>query len=429
MAIAFDHELLADLDRARFGHAADIVATQIDQHHVLGAFLRVGQQFGFQCLVQFGRGAARAGAGDRAHSDHAIAQARQNFWRRTNHLGTADIEKIHVRRRIQCTQRAIHIHRARAERHAQALRWHYLEDIAGTHVFLRLAHHGVIFLAGKRGMEVRFVDRIGNLRLRVTGAALTQAMRQLVQAPIGAHIGLRLPRVGMHDQVQTALEIVEHRQLFGEHQQDVRRAEFVGLVATPQARLDVLDALETEPADQPAGEAGQPIQLRHRMFGPQRIDFGQRVGDLTGLDDFAVFADLQRVAPKAVHAPRRQADDGVAPEALPAFDRFEQIGIGAVGELQVDRERRVQVGQHFADNGNTGVTFSGLALELLCSDQDDFPSGTLWRGGRRQRATIATSGERKRRSVESSGGTRGYCSATAGPGQQAWANAVQQRRR
>ncbi|CCG35732.1 hypothetical protein XMIN_689 [Xanthomonas citri pv. mangiferaeindicae LMG 941] len=75
------------------------------------------------------------------------------------------------------------------------------------------------------------------------------------------------------------------------------------------------------------------------------------------------------------------------------------------------------------------MTFSGLALELLCSDQDDFPSGTLWRGGRRQRATIATSGERKRRSVESSGGTRGYCSATAGPGQQARANAVQQRRR
>ncbi|CCF68024.1 hypothetical protein XAPC_1731 [Xanthomonas citri pv. punicae str. LMG 859] len=31
--------------------------------------------------------------------------------------------------------------------------------------------------------------------------------------------------------------------------------------------------------------------------------------------------------------------------------------------------------------------------------------------------------------MESSGGTRGYCSATAGPGQQARANAVQQRRR
>jgi hypothetical protein len=34
-------------------------------------------------------------------------------------------------------------------------------------------------------------------------------------------------RVGMHDQVQAALEVVEHRQLFGQQQQDVRRAQLI----------------------------------------------------------------------------------------------------------------------------------------------------------------------------------------------------------
>ena len=60
-------------------------------------------------------------------------------------------------------------------------------------------------------------------------------------------------------------------------------------------------------------------------------------------------------------------------KALAAFDGFKQVGIGAVGELQIDRKRRVQVGQHFADNGNVGVAFSGLLQKLGESlGQQDF---------------------------------------------------------
>jgi anthranilate synthase component 1 len=45
VAVAFDHELFADLDRARLADLADIVAAEVDQHQVLGTFLGVGEQF------------------------------------------------------------------------------------------------------------------------------------------------------------------------------------------------------------------------------------------------------------------------------------------------------------------------------------------------------------------------------------------------
>ena len=173
--------------------------------------------------------------------------------------------------------------------------------------------------------------------MRLTSrAALAQAMRQRVQPAVGARPCLRLARVGVDDQVQPALEVVEHRQLVAEHQQDVGRAQLVRLRVRAQARLDVFDALEAEPADQAAGEAGQAIELRHLVQRAQAFDFGQRVFDLTAFHDFAVFANFERMATEFVHPPRRQADDRIAAEAFAALHRFEQVGMRAVGQLQVD---------------------------------------------------------------------------------------------
>ena len=71
LAVALDEELVGDLDGADLGDAADVVAAEIEQHQVLGALLRIGQQFGFERLVLVRRGAARARAGDRADGHRA----------------------------------------------------------------------------------------------------------------------------------------------------------------------------------------------------------------------------------------------------------------------------------------------------------------------------------------------------------------------
>ena len=52
-------------------HAADVVAAQVDQHHVLGPLLGIGQQLLRQALVLGRVVAARARAGDRAQSPRA----------------------------------------------------------------------------------------------------------------------------------------------------------------------------------------------------------------------------------------------------------------------------------------------------------------------------------------------------------------------
>ena len=79
MAVAFDEKTVGDFDRADAGDAADIVAAEIEQHQMLGAFLRIGEEFGFQRLVLVRRRAARARAGDRANGDGVARHLDQNF--------------------------------------------------------------------------------------------------------------------------------------------------------------------------------------------------------------------------------------------------------------------------------------------------------------------------------------------------------------
>jgi hypothetical protein len=64
--VALDAKGLGDLDGAGFRDAADVVAGQVDQHHVLGTLLGVGQQFGFVALSCSGvapRGGCRRSGG------------------------------------------------------------------------------------------------------------------------------------------------------------------------------------------------------------------------------------------------------------------------------------------------------------------------------------------------------------------------------
>ena len=61
LAVALDEELVGDFDGADLGDAADIVAAEIEQHQMLGAFLGVGEQLLLERLVLVRRRAARAG--------------------------------------------------------------------------------------------------------------------------------------------------------------------------------------------------------------------------------------------------------------------------------------------------------------------------------------------------------------------------------
>ncbi len=67
--VALDEHEVLDADGAEFGDAAYVVAAEVDEHDVLGDFLLVGAEVGFEGAVFDLVGGASAGAGDGAVLD------------------------------------------------------------------------------------------------------------------------------------------------------------------------------------------------------------------------------------------------------------------------------------------------------------------------------------------------------------------------
>ena len=51
LAVALDEELVGHAHGADLGDAPDVVAAEVEQHQVLGALLRIGQELGLERLV------------------------------------------------------------------------------------------------------------------------------------------------------------------------------------------------------------------------------------------------------------------------------------------------------------------------------------------------------------------------------------------
>ena len=68
VAVTLDHHHVRDFDRVVLGDAADVVAAEVDEHHMLGPFLRVGEQFFAQALILVVGLATLAGASKRSNS-------------------------------------------------------------------------------------------------------------------------------------------------------------------------------------------------------------------------------------------------------------------------------------------------------------------------------------------------------------------------
>ena len=139
--IALDAHEVPDLDLAEAGHPADVVPRQIHEHHVLGALLLVGEQFGRQRRVFLGSGAAGPGPRDRAGLDHPVFGAGHHLGRCSGHHQAVEVEVVHVRRRVHHPERAVEVERVDGERRLETLGRHDLDDVPGAHVVLGAAHH------------------------------------------------------------------------------------------------------------------------------------------------------------------------------------------------------------------------------------------------------------------------------------------------
>ena len=104
MRIALNVHQFFDAHGAVFAHAADVVAPQVHEHDVLGAFFGILHKGGFDFAIFFFVVAARLCAGDRTVINIAPLHLHQHFRRTAHHVHVSQLEKIHVRRRIDHAQ-------------------------------------------------------------------------------------------------------------------------------------------------------------------------------------------------------------------------------------------------------------------------------------------------------------------------------------
>ena len=106
---------------------------------MFGPFLGIGQEFPLVDQVLIGRFAARTRARDRPNLHPPVFAANVDFRRRADEREAVQLEQEHVRRRIDGSSGAIDIDRRRVDRGGEALRPHYLNDVARRDVLLGLA--------------------------------------------------------------------------------------------------------------------------------------------------------------------------------------------------------------------------------------------------------------------------------------------------
>ena len=148
-----------------------------------------------------------------------------------------------------------------------------------------------------------------------------------------------------------------------------------GRRATGELRLDVAHRVVAEGAGEPAAESRQPRTRRHAVAAQERADEVERVA-VVPLDDGAAVVDLDRRAARADAHPRRQADERVAAEALAAHDGLEQERVLLVRELDVERQRRVEIGERLEHERNAVVTLGGKRAEFgFGHDASELSSG------------------------------------------------------
>jgi len=263
-----------------------------------------------------------------------------------------------------------------------------LHAVARRDVLLALAHGGFVVVLGEVALDR---ERLGG-RDRGHGHHRLQAGLQLAQARLGAGVGAGLAGVGIDDEEEAVSEVVDDGELFTLQQQDVGRADAGGLRTLGQARLDQAHGVVAEVAVKAATKTRQALghgDLEALLVGGDEIE---RIA-LEGFNHLAIGDDFNLMVGGAHQGAGGQADKGVAPETLAAHDGFKQKAQGlALGELEVERQRGVEVSQGLGHQGDAVMALGRQSEEVLFGqhgcDLGEVPGAArAWQLGARNRQT------------------------------------------
>ena len=139
------HEL-DHLDGARLADPAEIVAAQVDQHHVFGPLLRIGDQLCLQGGVLRGVCPARFGAGNRMSDRDPVLDRDQSLRARADDVEAVQPQQVHVRAGIGQPEHPVDVQRIGGRVDLEPLADHDLERFAGPDLLDR-GPYGVLELA------------------------------------------------------------------------------------------------------------------------------------------------------------------------------------------------------------------------------------------------------------------------------------------
>ena len=177
--VGLDHHQLVDADRAVLADAAEVVAAEVDQHHVLGPLLGVVDEALGEAAVLLLVAAARVGAGDRPRLDPAAADLDQRLGRGAGDLEVAELEEVHVGGGVDRAQAAVDREGLDRGRRREALRGDDLEGVAGVDVLDDPLDRRFELLALHVGGEARRLGdgrALGQRARRRAGGARTSAI-------------------------------------------------------------------------------------------------------------------------------------------------------------------------------------------------------------------------------------------------------------
>ena len=343
LAEALDRELIGHLNRGCPRDAADVVAAQIEQHQMLGAFLLIRQQFGFERLVLLERRAARPRAGEWANGHGALAHSHQDFRARANDREAAEVEEIKKGRWIDPPQRPVERKGRQFERRLETLRQHDLENVPGGDVLLGDTHHTLVFDGGNvggwphrersrleigRSMRQWCIERIEDGR---------EALARAREGRLGRDADFWAHR---RDDGNHVFHGVEHDHDGGAHQHRVGNPDRVGVGL--RQLLHQPHHVVAKVAENAGGHGRQHVRQLDPAFGDERAQRRQR-RPVAGREAISPVprraADLGLPSHRAPNEIGIESDDRIAPAQRAALHRLQQ-------KAERPRSRDLEEGRH-----------------------------------------------------------------------------------
>jgi hypothetical protein len=250
-----DHEL-GRSNSARHADATEVVSSQVDEHRVLRALLRVRKKLVLvQTVAELGF-PPRPRARDRSAHDRSSLDAHERLRRRTRELESEHPHEEHVRRRVRYAETPVHGKAAARRGEADATRRNDLIDVAREDMLLhRPDDVAEVVVRHVRVAAARVEESVAE-RLGGRSSGRRDAVGELLQRVDGAVVAAGR---NVRDEQQPLPPVVEHDRPVDDEQADRWRR---GLAGGNGVSVDELRGLVGKEADESTRERGEPVDAR-----------------------------------------------------------------------------------------------------------------------------------------------------------------------